>query len=593
MSISFSQNSLIFNNQEYRCPKCFLVPFINISFNENKLFMSTKCINNHTYSKPFDEMQKMSKIGINSKFNCDICLNESNENKNNFSNIYYYCSNCYKFFCLKHGEIHNLKEKHNILINQKLDSICIEHQQTNVVGYCKNHNKNYCLKCNHFKENNNLIDEGINDNQIKYYENKMKKNEEILKEIELLFDNYKKIFKEVEYNFSIYKDNINKKIKFMNEIIIFYKNKKNENNINYQMKANIENNYFDLTQIKQNITNNLNTQTINDLLIFLKKNEIKNKSNIIKEEEKFNNFKFENMINFKTLDNNQGTITCLKILDDGRLSAGDSKSNLIIYNIETFKPDIIIKNNLGYLWNFTQLKNKNLICSFNNNNTFKIIKIKNKNEYENIQIFQNAHQNSISKIIELKNENIITFSYDCSFKIWKLNSNNKYEKINEFKDTNMLSDGIEIKDNEILYSLDTNPNSLVFFNINKYNKIETLFNLKLCCYIIGNRIIKLNSDEVIIAGDKLIYLLDINNYLVLNEIYSDYCNFCILKLSNDSFLIGDEKGIITQYKNKNKKLIKESQKKNSHKERIYSITKFNDMIISGGFKSNEIKFWIK
>ena len=299
------------------------------------------------------------------------------------------------------------------------------------------------------------------------------------------------------------------------------------------------------------------------------------------------------MINFKTLDNNQGTITCLKILDDGRLSAGDSKSNLIIYNIETFKPDIIIKNNLGYLWNFTQLKNKNLICSFNNNNTFKIIKIKNKNEYENIQIFQNAHQNSISKIIELKNENIITFSYDCSFKIWKLNSNNKYEKINEFKDTNMLSDGIEIKDNEILYSLDTNPNSLVFFNLNKYNKIETLFNLKLCCYIIGNRIIKLNSDEAIIAGDKLIYLLDINNYLVLNEIYSDYCNFCILKLSNDSFLIGDEKGIITQYKNKNKKLIKESQKKNSHKERIYSITKFNDMIISGGFKSNEIKFWIK
>ena len=157
----------------------------------------------------------------------------------------------------------------------------------------------------------------------------------------------------------------------------------------------------------------------------------------------------------------------------------------------------------------------------------------------------------------------------------------------------MLSDGIEIKDNEILYSLDTNPNSLVFFNLNKYNKIETLFNLKLCCYIIGNRIIKLNSDEAIIAGDKIIYLLDINNYLVLNEIYSDYCNFCILKLSNDLVLIGDEKGIITQYKNKNKKLIKESQKKNSHKERIYSITKFNDMIISGGFKSNEIKFWIK
>ena len=337
----------------------------------------------------------------------------------------------------------------------------------------------------------------------------------------------------------------------------------------------------------------MNIQKINELIFFLKKNEYKNQSNIIiKEDKNINDFKFENMNNFKTLDNNQGTITCLKIIDDGRLAAGDSKSNLIIYNKETFKPEIIINNNLGYLWNFTQLKNKNIICSFNNNNTFKVVKI-NKNNYEIIQIFQNAHQNSISKIIELKNENIITFSYDCSFKTWKLNNYNQYEKINEFKDTNLLSDGLEIKNNEILYSLDTNPNSLVFFDLNKYEKIETLFKLKLCCYCIGNRIIKLNNNEIVVAGDKIIYLIDINNYLILNEIYSNYCNFCILNLSNDIFLIGDEKGTITQYKNKNKKLIKESQKINSHKERIYSMTILNDIIISGGFKSNEIKFWIK
>ena len=30
----------------------------------------------------------------------------------------------------------------------------------------------------------------------------------------------------------------------------------------------------------------------------------------------------------------------------------------------------------------------------------------------------------ILKIIELKNENIITFSIDYNFKIWKLNNNN-------------------------------------------------------------------------------------------------------------------------------------------------------------------------
>ena len=105
----------------------------------------------------------------------------------------------------------------------------------------------------------------------------------------------------------------------------------------------------------------------------------------------------------------------LKTLDDGRLAAGDSSSNLIIYNKQTFNPDIIIQNNLSYLFNFTQLKNKNIACSFNKDFTLKIIKIKN-NDYEEIQIFKNAHNNYINKIIELKNEKIITFSNDYSFK---------------------------------------------------------------------------------------------------------------------------------------------------------------------------------
>ena len=104
-------------------------------------------------------------------------------------------------------------------------------------------------------------------------------------------------------------------------------------------------------------------------------NEIKYELGIIKEIDNFQNFKFENMNNIKTLNNNQGGICCLKTLDDGRLAAGDGSSNLIIYNKDTFNPEITIKNNLSYLFNFTQLKNKNIACSFDSNYTLKIIKI--------------------------------------------------------------------------------------------------------------------------------------------------------------------------------------------------------------------------
>jgi WD40 repeat protein len=238
------------------------------------------------------------------------------------------------------------------------------------------------------------------------------------------------------------------------------------------------------------------------------------------------------------------------------------------------------------------LKNKNIACSFNDYFTLKIIKIKNNNEYENIQIINKAHNNNITKIIELNNGNIITFSHDCYFKIWKSNNNyNEYAKIYEFNDSNYIFDGIEIKDNEILYSSNSNPQSLVFFDLNFKVKFNVLKNLKLYREI-GCRSIKLNNDEVVVAGDKKIYLIDINNYEISHEIDTDYRNYCILKLSNNLFLTGDSNGTITQYKIKNKYLNKESIKNNCSKNSwMMVMTLLNDKIITAGDGSNEIKIW--
>ena len=42
------------------------------------------------------------------------------------------------------------------------------------------------------------------------------------------------------------------------------------------------------------------------------------------------------------------------------------------------------------------------------------------------------------------------------------------------------------------------------------------------------RIIKLYNDEVAVAGDEKVYLIDINNYLILNEINSDCWKIVII-----------------------------------------------------------------
>ena len=144
MSVSISSNTQkIVYDKEYRCPKCSIIPFINIFTSENKLFMSTKCTNNHNYSKPFDEDGKYF-YNLISNYSCVLCENENNKQ---LSNVYYYCSNCNKFYCFKHGETDNLKEGHKIFFTKNFNSCCIEHNGNTVIGYCENHNKNYCIKC--------------------------------------------------------------------------------------------------------------------------------------------------------------------------------------------------------------------------------------------------------------------------------------------------------------------------------------------------------------------------------------------------------------------------------------------------------------
>ncbi len=82
MSVSINSNTqaLINNDKEYRCPKCLLIPFINIFSNENKLFMSIKCTNNHNYSKTFDEMKNILETNQISYYYCILCECEKKKN---------------------------------------------------------------------------------------------------------------------------------------------------------------------------------------------------------------------------------------------------------------------------------------------------------------------------------------------------------------------------------------------------------------------------------------------------------------------------------------------------------------------------------
>ena len=276
MSQSISSKSFISNNLlEYRCPECSLIPFIQITSNENKLTMKTHCTNNHTFNESFDKLQMMCKSVPKAKYFCSIC-GKAKKDPNQIEEKFYYCSICFKFYCYNCGNnIHKLKDGHNIYFNDCFDNICFEHNGTSIIGYCQKHNKNYCKRCECCGENKNFIDDELNMQQIEKYEKEILNNQKILNEIDDLFKNYKKTFNELENTYALYKQNMTKKINFMNEIVNDYKNKIKNSALNYQMKANIQVNHFDLTEMKQKINNKINEQNkeINELIKLLKRRE--------------------------------------------------------------------------------------------------------------------------------------------------------------------------------------------------------------------------------------------------------------------------------------------------------------------------------
>ena len=104
-------------------------------------------------------------------------------------------------------------------------------------------------------------------------------------------------------------------------------------------------------------------------------------------------------------------VRCLLLLKDGRIASGNWDYSIVIYNKITYKPDLIIKEHKGYISCLIELSS-GILASCSLDNTIKLFNI-NGNNYNILQTL-NYHTNDVYKIIELKNKQIASCSYDKS-----------------------------------------------------------------------------------------------------------------------------------------------------------------------------------
>ena len=458
------KNSLIsdeINQIFFRCPKCYLIPYIKIEYAYNILIYN--CPNNHFDSERIDIIY--NKLISNNK-KCYLCSSNSNNNNNN--NIKKYCIDCYKFFCNKHIKNKN----HNLIDVDLIDNICLLHLKR-IKFFCKENKRSFCEICmkNFNNKNNNKIYENyfLNQNQIDNYENIIVKLNKIIEPI----INNKKIYQ------NIFDINTNNKINFINimfKIIVnifkMYKYSMKNKIMNFNIINNLENN-FDYINNFENICIDILNPLEPKQFIYLKEEFKKNITN-------YNEFY---VINKKWL--NQWKIyTNYKNIKNNNYNFKEENNNNNNEN-ENFPGEI---------------NNNNLII----NNT-NILKLKN----ENYVVFKQSQKNNIKLI----NKTMFDFLYNkykggpiLKFPIKKFINNKPIIEIDYFMITLFILDNKDV--NNIIKSYQ------IFINKNKLVKecIEYIINI-----INEYKLINNNDNNIININNYI-------NYIKLYEFEEDIEN---------------------------------------------------------------------
>jgi WD40 repeat protein len=270
-------------------------------------------------------------------------------------------------------------------------------------------------------------------------------------------------------------------------------------------------------------------------------------------------------------------------MNDGRLVSGSWDKSIIIYNKETYKPDLIIKEHSDMVCYITQLSS-GILASCSNDHSIKLYNIKG-NKYEVLQTL-NYHTNCVYKIIELKNKILVSCSDDSSI-IFYIKDNLKYKKDYQISTNGYCSNIIQTKDNEICYYEYKDGNDTICF----YDLLER--KVKSSISNISNyNMIMMTKDLLLITGKNKISIINVNNYkLRIINIPEAGCIYGVCILNQNMLLTGDDQSTIRQWRIEGDNLILISKKEKAHDDLITYLLNLGNRYIASCSWDKTIKIW--
>ena len=276
---------------------------------------------------------------------------------------------------------------------------------------------------------------------------------------------------------------------------------------------------------------------------------------------------------------NKAIYTILQ-LQDGRLASGGNDGSVIIYNKQTFIPEITIKKHTKSIYDIIQLKNGNLLSCSYDDKIMNEYKINENNTYKVLSSINAGKDNNPYKIVELQNNEIGLVAYNNIIFYTNINNNlNENFKIKyDNKQIGQYYEMICVTPEELVIS--GNEKKIQFFEL-KSRKLKEIIKLnRNICWSPCNLLCMMNERCLCVGGENKITIIDVYNKNIINEIKESGVNMCLYKLNDTTLLSGNDNGEIDQWKIDGNNLCFLNKKQKAHNKCIRDIIRFNNSIIS-------------
>ena len=198
--------------------------------------------------------------------------------------------------------------------------------------------------------------------------------------------------------------------------------------------------------------------------------------------------------------------------------------------------------------------------------------------------------------IELRENELISVSFDKTMKKWDKKNKNKYEctKTITFQNSGENCNILKINQNEFVTS-SCGDKCLKFWNSNDYSNIATINNIETDWT--SGTLCKLNENILCVGGtnSKGFYLINIYNHQLIKNILGPKIIYYINECYDGLFLcsIQNEKGncAIVKYKYENEDMKKVVEREKIHDGSIYTCIELKDGTVASGSGDQMIKLW--